>query len=106
MCLLLAAWKLYAETDNNKFCRYSAYRSLKQNGIMESCSEIITRCKRKSEYIQSSRYVTGFQKENLNDLNVSNLIHKMMSMDTYERTNCVRVCRPCIKRDRTPQPEY
>jgi len=26
----------------------------------------------------------------------------MIPMDTYERTNCVSVCRPCIKRERNP----
>jgi hypothetical protein len=40
------------------------------------------------------------EKENLSNLFVANLTHKTMSMDTYERTNCVRVCRPCIKRER------
>ena len=91
----------------NTFCQYSAYRSLKQPGIMERCcSENITHCYKKSEYIQCSCYVKVLEKENLSNLSVANLTHKMILMDTYESTNCVRVCRPCIKRDSNPQPEY
>ena len=91
----------------NTFRRYSAYRSLKQIGIMERCfSEIITHCYKKSEHIQCFRYVKVLEKENLSNLFVANLTHKMIPLDTYERTDCVKVCRPCIKRKSNPQPEY
>jgi hypothetical protein len=40
----------------------------------------------------------------INRLFILNLYHHIMSMGTYERTNCDSVCRPCIKGDRNPQP--
>ena len=49
------------------------------------------------EYIQCFRYVKGLEKNNLSNLFVANLTHKVIPIDTFECTNCVSVCRPCIK---------
>jgi hypothetical protein len=56
------------------------------------CTTIITFLTSEMQRLIKINFVNVFEKRNSSYLFDSNLPHRMMSMGTYERTNCVSVC--------------